>query len=244
MTSPNTAPLQALKAPQSTRSPSPSAITQLRASESSGKRALDLEGTSVPRQKRLRSIPVAEGEAGEDGVVVGGILKVKLRHRNLAQAFLTREDGTNLVIPHEVFLQLLKVLHEKDDIATLICLSVVRKAFWDFRKSQLHRNFSELSADTKLTLAPRLSKWMGSNYRMASRKTLAVAAERQCNVMYLSRDIYGEEDSDEEAAMVSRYNTRYYLQIPEPRKRGPTAYRTLASPFDEGVEWNRSVLID
>ncbi|KAF7884146.1 uncharacterized protein EAF01_011569 [Botrytis porri] len=208
------------------------------------KRALDLQVASAKQQKRRCNIPVLEGEAGEDGVVVGGILKVKAKHRDLAQAFLIRDDGTDLVIPHEVFLRVLDVLYKKDDIATLICLGLARKVFWCYKKRQHHRNYSKLSPLTKITLAPRLHEWMGLSYRIASKRTLSLAARNQCNVMYLSRQVYGKRGSDEETAMTGRYHTRINLQIPQPGVRGWPLYRTLVSPFGEGVEWYERALND
>ncbi|TGO73040.1 hypothetical protein BELL_0397g00140 [Botrytis elliptica] len=214
------------------------------ATKSNNKRALDQQIASARQQKRRRNIPVLEGEAGEDGVVVGGVLKVKAKHRDLAQAFLIRDDGTDLVIPHEVFLRVLNLLYEKNDIATLICLGLTRKAFWCYKKRQHHRNYSKLSALTKIKLAPRLNKWMGLNYRIASKKTLSLAVGNQCNVMYLSRQVYGKRGSDEETAMTGRYYSRINLQIPQPGGRGYPLYRTLVSPFGEGVEWNERALND
>ncbi|KAF7901491.1 hypothetical protein EAF00_003712 [Botryotinia globosa] len=208
------------------------------------KRAFGQQVASARQQKRRRTIPVLEGEAGEDGVVVGGVLKVKAKHRNLAQAFLIRDDGTDLVIPHEVFLHVLDLLHKKGDIATLICLGLARKAFWCHKERQHHRDYSELSALTKMKLAPRLNKWMGLKYRIASKKTLSFAVRNECNVMYLSREVYGKRGSDEEIAMTGRYYSRISLQIPQPGGRGYPLYRTLVSPFGEGVEWNEKALYE
>ncbi|KAF5874063.1 uncharacterized protein Bfra_004069 [Botrytis fragariae] len=214
------------------------------ATKPSNKRALDQRVASARQQKRRRNIPALEGEAGEDGVIVGGVLKVKERHRDLAQALIIRDDGTDLVIPHEVFLRVLNLLYEKDDIATLICLGLARKAFWCYKKRQHHRNYSKLSPLTKIALAPRLNKWMGLSYRIASKKTLSLAVGYQCNVMYLSRQVYGKRDSDEETTLTGRYCSRISLQIPQPGGRGYPLYRTLVSPFGEGVEWNERALND
>ncbi|KAF7957100.1 hypothetical protein EAE96_004420 [Botrytis aclada] len=208
------------------------------------RRALDQQVASARQQKRQRNIPILEGEAGEDGVVVGGVLKVKANHRDLEQAFLIRDDGTDLVIPHEVFLRVLNLLYEKDDIATLICLGLARKAFWCYKQRQHHRNYSKLSPLTKIKLAPRLKEWMGFSYRIASRKTLSIAVGYQCNVMYLSRRVYGKRGSDEETAMTGRYYSRVSLRIPQPGNRGHPLYRTLVSPFGEGVEWNEKALYE
>ncbi|TGO35315.1 hypothetical protein BHYA_0162g00030 [Botrytis hyacinthi] len=150
----------------------------------SNKRAFDQQVASARQQKRRRNIPILEGEAGEDGVVVGGVLKVKVKHRDLTQAL------------------------------------------------------------TKMKLAPRLNKWMGLNYRIASKKTLSFAVRNECNVMYLSRQVYGKRGSDEEIAMTGRYYSRISLQIPQPGGRVYPLYRTLVSPFGEGVEWNEKALYE
>ncbi|KAM0154417.1 hypothetical protein ACHAQE_005101 [Botrytis cinerea] len=206
------------------------------------KRALGQQLTSVRQQKRRRNIDILEGEAGENGIVVGGILKVKAKHKDLIQAFLIRDDGTDLVIPHEVFLRVLDSLYEKGDVATLVCLGLARKAFWCYKKRQHHRDYSKLSPLNKIALAPRLKRWMGLDYRVASKRTLSVDVENQCNVMYLSREVYGKRGSEEETAMTGRYYSRNCLRIPQPRGRGYPFYRTLVSPFHEGVEWNERAL--
>ncbi|KAM3155960.1 hypothetical protein ABEW05_003520 [Botrytis cinerea] len=154
--------------------------------------------------------------------------------------FLIRDDGTDLVIPHEVFLRVLDLLYEKGDVATLVCLGLARKAFWCYKKRQHHRDYSKLSPLNKIALAPRLKRWMGLDYRVASKRTLSV--ENQCNVMYLSREVYGKRGSEEETAMTGRYYSRNCLRIPQPRGRGYPFYRTLVSPFHEGVEWNERAL--
>lgn len=54
------------------------------------KRALGQQLSSDRQQKRRRNIPILEGEAGENGIVVGGILKVKAKHKDLIQGKLPR----------------------------------------------------------------------------------------------------------------------------------------------------------
>ena len=146
------------------------------------------------------------------------------------------------MIPHEVFLRVLDLLYEKGDVATLVCLGLARKAFWCYKKRQHHRDYSKLSPLNKIALAPRLKRWMGLDYRVASKRTLSVDVENQCNVMYLSREVYGKRGSEEETAMTGRYYSRNCLRIPQPRGRGYPFYRTLVSPFHEGVEWNERAL--
>lgn len=150
-----------------------------------------------------------------------------------------------MVIPHEIFLQILEIFHKRSDLVNLICLSLVRKPFWKFTKQQLHKpKFLDLSIDIKKQLAPRLRRWMGSDFRQAGPKTLAIASDTRCNVMFVSREEYGAQGSAEEAAMRKRYDDCASLQIPQPVKGGEAKYFRLHSPFGQGVEWRDSSIFE
>ena len=54
------------------------------------KRALGQQLTSDRQQQRRRRLPILEGGAWENGSGVGGILKVKAKHKDLIQGKLPR----------------------------------------------------------------------------------------------------------------------------------------------------------